>query len=694
MSLRRALVVVVLVIVVLLSAVLVIVSTYDYNKLKPQIESAFKEATGRELTLKGKLDLEVGLNPTLVVTDAALQNAPWGSRPEMAEIKRFEVQLSLIPLIFRHLDVRRLVLVNPDILVETSPSGESNLGFLTKMSTGKANKESPTANKVRLTVNEIDVKNGHLTYRNGKTNAAYVVMLKRFDASAPSADRPLKLSLDGSYNGKSFSVSGNVVPLASLSDTSRPWPFNLTMSIAGATASLEGTIRDLTGLRGLNILVKAKSNDAGQMGELLGEPIPVQGPVEMSCRITDPRPKVYEIAELNVKAAGSDVNGSLSADLSKPRPLLTADLRSKRIDLRSFVGKKEGPSKKQETGNRVFPNSPLPLESLPSIDATVSLNAAEVLTPQLALRDLDAGLALTDGRLSIKPLTAVVGGGNLNGRIDVESQGKAAQMATIVTIKQLDVGALERELKKPNILEGRADVSVNVSGRGESVAGLMAGLNGMVYVIMGEGRINNRYMGILGSNITSNVFRMINPFNKESPSTQVSCIVCGFKITNGIAETTALVVNSDYMSVVGDGTLNLQTEGLDFSLKPVPKEGIGTGITGKLNVSLGELTRPFKLGGTLAHPSLGIDYEQTAIAAGKAVGGLMLLGPVGLGSVLVGSSSDEKRLCPLAIKAAQQGVKLSAVEKGQERGIVGKATQGIEKGVGGIEKGLKSIFGK
>ena len=694
MSLKRALVIVVLVIVVLLSAVLVIVTTYDYNKLKPQIESAFKEATGRELTLKGKLNLEVGLNPTLVVTDAALQNAPWGSRREMAEIKRFEVQLSLIPLVFRHLDVRRLVLVNPDILVETSPSGESNLDFLTKMSAGTAKKESPQANKVRLTVNEIDIKDCHLTYSNGKTKAAYVVILKRFDASAPSADRPLKLSLDGSYNGKPFNVSGNVVPLASLSDTSRPWPFNLTMSIAGATASLDGTIRDLMGLRGLNMKVKAKSSDAGQMGELLGEPIPVRGPLEMSCRITDPRPKVYEIADLDVKAAGSDVSGSLSADISKPRLLLTADLRSKRIDLRPFVGKEEGSSKKQQTSDKVFPNSPLPLGPLQLIDATVSLNAAEVLTPQLALHDLDAGLALADGQLSIRPLTAVVGGGNLNGRIDVESQGKVAQMATMVTIKQLDVGALERELKKPGILEGRADVSVNVSGRGESVAGLMAGLNGMMYVIMGEGRINNKYMGILGSNITSNVFRMINPFNKESPFTRVSCIVGGFKITNGIAETTALVVNSDYMSVVGDGTINLRTEGLDFSLKPVPKEGIGTGITGKLNVSLGELTRPFKLAGTLAHPSLAIDYQQTAIAAGKAVGGFMLLGPVGLGSVLVGSSSDDKQLCPLAIKEAQQGVKLSGAEKGQDKGVAGKATQGIGKGIGGIEKGLKSIFGR
>ena len=152
---------------------------------------------------------------------------------------------------------------------------------------------------------------------------------------------------------------------------------------------------------------------------------------------------------------------------------------------------------------------------------------------------------------------------------------------------------------------------------------------------------------------------MINPFKKESPFTPVSCIVCGFKIGHGKAETTALVVNSDYMSVVGNGTINLRTEGLDINLKPIPKEGIETGIAGTVNLSLGELTRPFELAGTLAHPSLGIDLTQTAIAAGKALGGFMLLGPVGLGAALLGSSSGEKQLCPLR-RAAQQGVEAKA----------------------------------
>jgi hypothetical protein len=692
---KRVLVAAILVVAALISAAWLIIAHYDYNKLKPQIERAFKEATGRDLILGGNLDLKIGFTPSLVVSNAALRNASWGSRPEMAEIKRFEVHLALIPLVFRHVEVKRIVLVSPDILIETNPAGESNLDFIKKIGAEGAKKETPAAEKVDLTINEMGIEDGRISYRNGKTGEVYVVIVERFDASAGSADSPLRVALKGSYNGKSFEVKGNLVPLAGLRNAGRPWPFSLTLGAAGATVGLDGTIKDVVNLQGFDIKVLVKSKDVTGIGEFLGKPVPIHGPLEMSCRLTGPGPKVYQVSELKVAVSGSDLEGSLGVDMSQARPVVTGDLLSKRLDLRPFAEKEKTSSKTPPARQKVFPDSPLPLGPLGLADAAVSLKAAEVLSPRLALHNLFASLALKAGHLSVKPLTAVISGGSLEGHFDLEPRGKAAQVETMVTISQLDLGAMLRELKKKTILEGRVDGRIKVSGRGDSIAGLMSKLSGMTYAVMGEGRINNKYIGLLGSDMGSNIFRMINPFNKESPFTALSCLVCGFKIGSGVAETTALVVNSDSMSVVGEGTINLRTEGLDFNFKPIPKEGIGTGITGKLSLSLDELTRPFKLTGTLARPTLAIDFEQTAITVGKALGGLMLLGPVGLGGALVGESSSEKQLCRLAVKAAEQGVKLSLVEKEQgNKGLIGKTTQGVEKGIGEVGQGLKRLLGR
>jgi len=87
----------------------------------------------------------------------------------------------------------------------------------------------------------------------------------------------------------------------------------------------------------------------------------------------------------------------------------------------------------------------------------------------------------------------------------------------------------------------------------------------------------------------------------------------------GVASTTAIALNTDHTVVVGEGEINLKTERLNLSVKPVPKQGIGPRLTGKLNVRLSVFTRPFKLGGTLAHPSLAVDPTRTAIAFGRAV---------------------------------------------------------------------------
>ena len=56
-----------------------ILASYDYNKLKPRLAQAVRDATGRELTVGGGVELAVGFSPSLVVRDVMLANAPWAS---------------------------------------------------------------------------------------------------------------------------------------------------------------------------------------------------------------------------------------------------------------------------------------------------------------------------------------------------------------------------------------------------------------------------------------------------------------------------------------------------------------------------------------------------------------------------------------------------------------------------------------
>jgi len=174
---------------------------------------------------------------------------------------------------------------------------------------------------------------------------------------------------------------------------------------------------------------------------------------------------------------------------------------------------------------------------------------------------------------------------------------------------------------------------------------------------MGKGKINNKQLDAIGGNFASVMLSIFNPFYKDAQHTSINCFVSGFDVKDGIASTTALVLNTDRMIVVGEGEINLKTEGLDMSLRPVSKKGSGSDVTERLTGSLGELARPFKLSGTLANPSRAIDPTQTAIVAGKLLGGTALFGPAGVAAALIGGDSESESSCVAAISAARKGVR-------------------------------------
>ncbi|MGH6948917.1 MAG: AsmA family protein, partial [Kiloniellales bacterium] len=119
--------------VVLLVAIVVagyaVVSSYDFEELRSEIERQAQAATGRKLTISGPIDLKVSLTPAITLEGVTFANADWGSRPAMATVKRFELEVALLPLLTGKLVAKRLVLVEPDILLETGPQGEGNWNF-------------------------------------------------------------------------------------------------------------------------------------------------------------------------------------------------------------------------------------------------------------------------------------------------------------------------------------------------------------------------------------------------------------------------------------------------------------------------------------------------------------------------------------------------------------------------------------
>jgi uncharacterized protein involved in outer membrane biogenesis len=178
---KKILIAAALLIAVLIVALYAFLALYDFNKLKPMIAKAVKDATGRELTLAGNVDFELGLRPTLVVEKVSFQNASWSATPNLAQVKRLEVQIAVLPIITGKFDFARLVLVEPAVIVEFNDSGTSNFAFDT--SSGQTD-ESATP-PPPLIFSHALIENGRFTF-----NTPARILISRSESTASKLKYP------------------------------------------------------------------------------------------------------------------------------------------------------------------------------------------------------------------------------------------------------------------------------------------------------------------------------------------------------------------------------------------------------------------------------------------------------------------------------------------------------------------------
>ena len=107
----------------------------DPGRIKPRLIEAAERATGRTVTIAGKLKLSLSLVPTLSMDNVALSNPAGYSRPDMVKVAHVEVSFALLPLLRHQFEINRIALDRPDILLETDAAGRPNWIFTRELRT-------------------------------------------------------------------------------------------------------------------------------------------------------------------------------------------------------------------------------------------------------------------------------------------------------------------------------------------------------------------------------------------------------------------------------------------------------------------------------------------------------------------------------------------------------------------------------
>lgn len=218
----------VIILVVLLAGGLYALTLIDLGRFAPQIETAAQEATGRTLKIEGPLHIGFSLVPTVVAETVSFSNVEWGTKPLMLEAGRLELQVALMPLLTGGVDVRRVVIQDANVWLETDRKGRGNWEFGDAKSAAPASEEEAGGGLTLAGVPELAISNFRLAYRDGETGQ---VSEASFDeVSLVTRDGFHHAVIEGKVNGSPISFSADVVSSGTVTSLN-----NASLTLAGTS---------------------------------------------------------------------------------------------------------------------------------------------------------------------------------------------------------------------------------------------------------------------------------------------------------------------------------------------------------------------------------------------------------------------------------------------------------------------------
>ena len=453
------------------------------------------------------------------------------------------------------------------------------------------------------------------------------------------------------------------------------------------SVTLDAVVEDFLTQQGITIDFKAQGPDFAKLEKLVGQQLPYKGAFTISGRLDDPTSNVYKLSTLRFIAGDNDLSGWVDLNLTGDRPKIKAALKSFNLDMRWLftatdhqVNANQVSATADKKRQKIIPNEPLSLGALKIANLDIKFSAKQINLRRTFIRELLINIILEDGHLTAKPLRFYVGDGLVDGYLETYSKGHGAKIAAGLNMDQVAIVSDFRKKEIGEDFEGIFDSKIMITTEGDSIADLMAGLNGSATLVVQGGYINNQYLSLIGGNLANELLNRVNIFNKKQKYVDINCTAIHFDLNAGLAENVFLLDTKD-TKLVGAGKINFNNETLNFVFKTSPKKGVKIPLLGRVGFSLGKLTQPFKISGTLADPALVIDPSGTAVTLGKLTGGVML-GPAGLAIVLSDRVKDADP-CQQAIDAMKAAKKTGEELKlFEDKSSVEQTTKKLIRGTG------------
>lgn len=603
------------------AALLLLILLWDWNWFRPMIEKQAGNVLGRQVTV-GNFDVDLGLHPTIALDQIAVANPPeFPEDTRLGGVEHFAVTVD--PWQYFH---GRIALLNIDIIkpwgdLKPGPSGKPNYRFekleqpadQAQPEPGKDGGEGP-----ELVIGRLNVQDGevHILEPRFKTD----FRLKIHTRNNADGQPRIHVDAEGTYSGQP--ITGRFVggSLLSLREDGTRYPVQLRVKNGATEVVLIGSVDDPLKLRGANLKLDFRGDNLADLYPLTGVPLQPSPPFSLNGTF-DYRKNKFRFDDFIGKVGGSDLGGDVAVDPAGPRKrLITMRLRSRKValaDLSGFLGgdggkgtgsddtaqHKDDSGSGDRTGGKVLPDKPFSVPRLQAVNMDVTYKAARIESDKVPVDNLDAHLIIDEGRVKLEPLKFAVGDGTIAINVRLDTNEQPIHTVADVDFRELD---FSRIMNKTSAFEGSGKVggSAKLDARGNSVAQMLASGDGEMKLFMAGGDVSALLVDLAGLDFGNSLLSALGIPSRA----QLRCFVGDFALQDGLVDTRMLLADTSEANLVGDGTVNLRDETIDYALETQPK-----------SLSAAALSAPIEIGGTLGEPQIMPNLKVLGAKGGAAV---------------------------------------------------------------------------
>lgn len=523
------------------------------NAYRGDIERLAAQKTGRSLQIGGRIDLKFFPWLALAVSDVKLGN-PQGFGPEpFLTVQRASVGVKLLPILRKRFEVSRVAVDGLTItLVSRSPTNNNWKDLVDAKAHGRPADDRPAGGGAQAIIAGVDVRNATLIYRDDFQKSVTALSKLQAQIGGLGGTGPVPVAVEFDYS-------------------------------------------------------------SGDAGKAAASHIAVAADVEMPAGSRQLR-----LSRLDVAVAGIHVQGTAAVD-DLGKMAVSFDLASDAIDLDHLMASSASGADATARPSRApavaplskKPPTQLPVEALRKLDAHGTLRIRSVTVERMLFTGVTLPVAAQGGRVRLGPIQAGLFGGRYDGDIRLDVRGAEAQVSLDDHITDVDNSALLNALSGSRRIVGRADANLAVTGMGNTDAAIFHSLNGKLDVTVRNGALDGIDLWYELSRAQALLKRETVPVRTGSERTAFNVLRATGVLDKGVMHNDDLRVETDYLKVRGRGTLDLDTQAIDYhvivEIDKLPPTGAGARLA---DLKAAEI--PVSMTGSLKSPQVRPDLEALA----------------------------------------------------------------------------------